>query len=228
MIKNCLITKGKCRFLKFGAETEISDFLIIRISRENKFSARKICKILEKNKILNLAFENGFSEEFKTYFKGKINILEKGKILFSNMDKIINKLCVSYGIENGSLRLGIIPGYKTEALLKLTENISLKLKTVEIYENSKEISRLAGDFYLTTGIPVILKSTPDFTGCDMLIYLSKTELTDFKGRLIDIFDLTDQKGIKDIKSKVKNPYNISDCVFLRLMNKPFDIKCFKF
>ncbi len=230
MYKNCLVIKGKTRFLSFGTETSTeNEFLLIKIRKENKFTAKRILKILEKNKILNLAFERGISQDFTLFFKGKINILEKGKILFMNIDGIVKKHSVSYGIKDGALNLGIISGYKPNVLFNIIKNLSLKLKTLHFYTNNKEDLKSLTEFYNETGIPVIIKNTPDFTGCDILLYLSfeKIDFSGFKGRLIDIFDITEHNGIKDIKALVKNPYNISDAVYLRLINKPVKINSLK-
>ncbi len=230
MPKNCLIIKEKTRFFSFNTElVKEKDFLLLKTNKENIFTAKRILKILEKHKILNLAFENDFSKDFIMFFKGKINILEKDKILFANIDSILKKLLISYGIKDGALNLGIISGYKCEALLKLIKSLSLKLKTLHFYSSNKEDLKYPGEFYMETGIPVIIKSTPDFTGCEILLYLSYDKITfsNFKGKLIDIFDVTGSKGIKDIKASVKNPYNISDAVFLRLINKPIKIHSFK-
>ncbi len=231
MFKNCLIVKGKTGFLRFGTEiSKENHFLLIKIKNENKFTAKRILKILEKNKILNLAFEKDFSEDFINFFRGKINILEKGKILFTVIDEIVKKLTVSYGIKDGNLNLGIIAGYKTNVLFKLIKNLSLKLKAVNFYTVDKDDLKYSTEFYNETGIPVIIKNTPDFTGCDILLYLSfeKKEYSGFKGRLIDIFDITPNKAVRDIKALKDNPYNISDAVYSRLINKPVKIDTLKF
>ena len=147
MFKNCLIVKGKTGFLRCGTEiSKENHFLLIKIKNENKFTAKRILKILEKNKILNLAFEKDFSEDFINFFRGKINILEKGKILFTVIDEIVKKLTVSYGIKDGSLNLGIIAGYKTNILFKLIKNLSLKLKAVNFYTVNKDDLKYSTEF----------------------------------------------------------------------------------
>ena len=230
MSKSCLIIKEAAGFFNFGIKSFYEDeLLLIKIKKENKFSAKGIFKALKKNKIINIAFEEGISEDFINFFEGKINIFKKEKILFLSIDEIIKKLSGIYGIKDGSLALGIIAGHKTDMALRLIKNLSLKLKALYFYSEIKRDYKFTEDFYKKTGIPVIIKGTPDFSECHIVLYLSYDEIPDFKfeGILIDIFDKTDKPAIRDIKGAFKNPYNISDAVYLRLTNKPFSINSFK-
>lgn len=222
--------KKRCPF--YIKEEKNEKFILFKVFDEYKNTKKRLLKKLNKRCIVNIAFDNTISRDFTEYFSGKINVLTKENILLFNIDKIILKLANSLGIKEGRLTLGLIPGYNTGILMKKTEKIRNKLKSVIIYCDCKdEFLNYIDAFYEKTGVPVIVKEEFNNIECDILVNLNynKTSLGDYKGKLVDILGITDEKGIRDIKVNLKendNIYNISDAVFSKILSEPFEISSF--
>lgn len=230
---NALIVKEKKGFFLSCLKREENEKIIIfKIRSERKNTARRLIKKLTADKIVSIAFEKDISYEFKSFFKGKINIVEKEDVLFSNLDKIILKLAGLLGIGEGKLDLGIIPGVNLNLAFKKTKELRGRLKSLFIFsENPLEYSEYADEFYYNTGIPVILKNISEKANCDILVYLDKkpTDKLNQKGKLIDIYEKVKSRGISDVRISIPEEYkkyNISDCVLARILNEPFKIDSF--
>lgn len=230
---NLIIIKEDKRAIPFSFKKEIREkYIVYKIFDEHKLTAKRIYKKLNKDRIMSVAFDNNISHSFKKYFEGKVNIIKKEDVLFFNMDKVVIKLANSLGIKDGKLSLGILADNNLSAVIRKMEKLKNKLKTLTVYsDNTEELGCLLDSFYKETGVPVIVREDYKNIDCDILIYLKnkKVNLYKFKGHLIDIFEATDKRGVKDIKVKFKeekNIYNISDAVFSKIISEPFKINAF--
>ena len=230
---NCIVVREDKKKLSFKiTEVKGDRFLILKISGFYKFMAGKLLKRINKKRILNVAFDNNIPREFAEQFQGKVNIIKNEEILFANIDKIILKAAATLGIKDGKLNLGIVTGYKTDVLFKKLRNLRKKIKTLTVYTDSREVyDEYAELYYKETGIPVVIKKTSETGGCDILVYLKKESDNNIKycGRVIDIFSKTDTSAIRDVTLKFdknKNNFNVSDGVFCKLIDAPFEIKGF--
>lgn len=232
---NLIIVKEDKKTLPFKVKKEVFEkYMVYRIFDEHNFTAKRILKKINKDRIMGIAFDNNISRSFKKHFEGKINIIKKEDVLFFNIDKIVLKLANSLGIKDGKLSLGIIPDNNMSLLIRRIEKLKNKLKTLTVYcDNKEDYTGSLDSFFKETGIPVIVKEDFKNIDCDILIYLKnkKVNLYKFKGHLVDIFEVCDRRGVKDIRVRFKeekNIYNISDAVFLKILSEPFKIDSFRY
>ncbi len=230
---NLIVVKEDKKTFPFLIKKEINEkYAVYKIYDEYKFTARRILKKINKDRIMGIAFDNNISHSFIKNFESKINIIKKEDVLFLNIDKVVLKLANSLGIKEGKLSLGIIADSNINITMRKMEKLKNKLKTLTVYCDKKEDYSLTLDsFFKETGVPVIVKESYKNIDCDILIYLKnkKVNLYKFKGHLVDIFEATDKRGVKDIKvnfKEEKNIYNISDAVFLKILSEPFKIDSF--
>lgn len=230
---NLIVVKEEKRTLPFLIKKENHEkYIVYKIYDERKFTAIRMLKKINKDRIMSIAFDNNISHSFKKHFEGKINIIKKEDVLFLNIDKIVKKLSNSLGIKDGKLNLGIIADNNFGIVIRKTEKLKNKLKSLTVYcDNKDDCSAILDSFFKETGVPVIIKEDCKNIDCDILIYLKnkKINLYKFKGHLVDIFNTTDKRGVKDIKVKFKeekNIYNISDAVFLKVISEPFKVDGF--
>ena len=226
-----VVLKREKRFL-FKIEKEYKEkFVLYKIPFETAFWSKKLYKKLEKDRILNVAFDNNISHSFIKDIENKINVVTKENVLINNLDKIILKAANSLGIKEGKLTLGIVVDNDFYLAIKKIKNVRSKLKTLYVYcKDTESFLKDEEDFYKSTGVPVVIKKDMLSNTCDILVYLTK-EVMDFEynGFLIDILDITTKKGVRDIKKEVvgcDNIYNISDSVFLKIIMETFDIDSF--
>ena len=231
---NLIVIKEDKKAFPFMIKKDLHEkYIVYKIFDEHKFTAKRILKKINNDRIMGVAFDNNISHSFKKHFEGKINIIKKEDVLFLNIDKIVLKLANSLGIKDGKLSLGIIPDNNMGLVIRKMEKLKNKLKTLTVYCNNKEdYLDLLDSFFKETGIPVIVKEDFKNIDCDILIYLKnkKVNLYKFKGHLVDIFEVCDRRGVKDIKVKFKeekNIYKISDAVFLKILSEPFKIDSFR-
>lgn len=231
---NLIVIKEDKKAFPFMIKKDLHEkYIVYKIFDEHKFTAKRILKKINNDRIMGVAFDNNISHSFKKHFEGKINIIKKEDVLFLNIDKIVLKLANSLGIKDGKLSLGIIPDNNMGLVIRKMEKLKNKLKTLTVYCNNKEdYLDLLDSFFKETGIPVIVKEDFKNIDCDILIYLKnkKVNLYKFKGHLVDIFEVCDRRGVKDIRIKFKgekNIYKISDAVFLKILSEPFKIDSFR-
>lgn len=229
---NGVIVREYKKIFPFYIKEEKGGFAVFKIYDEHNLTKKKLLKKINKKHISDIAFDNNISENFKAYFLGKVSVISKEDVLFSNMDKMVLKLANSLGIKDGKLSLGLIPGYKTDILINKTESLKNKLKILNVFcDNRDDFLKYADLFYGKTGVPVIIKERFDNIDCDILFNadLKKRDIGNFKGHIIDIFEVMDCKGVKDIKTNFKenkNIYNISDAVFSKILSEPLRIDSF--
>ncbi len=230
---NALIIKSNTSNFPFRVKKEMyGKISVYKISNEYLITRKKLIKKLNKDRIVNIAFDNNISHNFISFFESKINVVTKNNILINNMDKMALKLSNYLGIKEGTLTLGIIDGYKTDFVIKKVIELRNKLKMLCIYTKSAEkIRGYADAFYRATGVPVVIKEGYKNIDCDILINLSASEikLNTLSGKLIDIFETCNKKGISDIKINFKeedNIFNISDAVYNKIISDPFKVDFF--
>lgn len=205
---------------------------VYRIPSESDFTRKRLLKMLNKDRIFNIAFERGINEDFINSFKGKINIFRKEEVLYDNLDKIILKAASSLGIKDGKLKLGLVPEDGDTKLIQKAVNVRSKLKLLNIYsENCNDYEECADEFFKSTGISVVLKDDFKKIDCDILVYMKDKgmNLYGFNGQLIDIREKLDRKGIRDVKVNFdgfKNEFELSDCVLNKLLNNQFRADAF--
>lgn len=231
---NLIVIKEDKKAFPFMIKKDLHEkYIVYKIFDEHKFTAKRILKKINNDRIMGVAFDNNISHSFKKHFEGKINIIKKEDVLFLNIDKIVLKLANSLGIKDGKLSLGIIPDNNMGLVIRKMEKLKNKLKTLTVYcDNKEDYTDLLDSFFKETGIPVIVKEDFKNIDCDILIYLKnkKVNLYKFKGHLVDIFEVCDRRGVKDIRVKFneeKNIYKISDAVFLKILSEPFKIDSFR-
>ena len=230
---NLIVVRENNKAFPFYIKKEIKEkYIVYKIYDERKFTAKRILKKINKDRIMSVAFDNNISHSFKKHFEGKINIIKKEDVLFFNMDKVVLKLSNSLGIKDGKLNLGILADNNLSLIIRKMEKLKNKLKSLTVCCDNKEDYTVILDlFFKETGVPVIVKEDYKNIDCDILIYLKnkKVNLYKFKGHLVDVFSATDRRGVKDIKVKLKeekNIYNISDAVFSKVLSEPFRIDGF--
>ena len=230
---NCIIVREKRKRLSFKVKEEQEEkFIVFKVSRFSGYTAKKIIKEINNNRLQSVAFDNNIPHEFKEMFLGKIHIVKSEDVLFLNIDKIADKIASLHGIEDGKLNLAIVPGYKIDVMFDKLRNIRRKIKTLTVFTNNPEgVASCSDLFYKQTGIPVVIKKENEISGFDILLYLNREKGINIvhSGRIVDIFSKIDGPAIRDVTikfKKEKNRFNVSDCVFSKIIDAPFEIKGF--
>lgn len=208
------------------------EIYIYKIPSVNKRIYLRLIKKLKKDNISSLALENGFDKSWQKEFERDFNIINKEKIFADNLGKLIKKAANSMGIKKGSLSLGI-KSDEADIISGLKELKNI-LKCIYLYTgNPGKVEKKTEEFYMSTGVPVVIKKEAGENQCDILV-LKDNEISKPADSIRLIINLSkkpcyDSRSIEDIR--VYTPfkligYGVNDCVVNELFGIDFNVKGF--
>lgn len=217
---------------KYNVSYSNKEIMIYEMCNLNKKNSLKLIKNLKKDNIKKLAFEEYFNKYKKEEFEKEFIVINREKILWENIVKIIKKSAKSLGIEKGKLILAVSVDKMSLNIFKKIKSVAKYIKIVYLYcQESTEALAKADEFCEETGIPVILNSKLSEKK-DILILKDGELKTEKDCFIIDIENRLDKK-IKCVNEivvnipKSLNIYNVSDSVIAELFGINFNITGFR-